>query len=255
MKNVLKAYLILASILTLSACNNNSKPEKEEKQETEAVEQNDVKHEKGEEDKTEMIDTLRGIDVSHFQGNVNWDEVKAGGMHFGIAKATQGMTYVDPEFANNWKGIMDNGLYRGCYHFYVAADDPIKQAENFVNTIKELGQHHLPPALDLEGGDIGGLDVSQYQANVLKWLTYVEKELNIQPMIYTNGPFGNEYLDNKEFSKYKLWIAEYGSKEAHVPKIWEDKSWSGWQFTSHDQLKGVNGSVDESKFLSSLLIK
>ncbi|MEQ8909354.1 MAG: GH25 family lysozyme [Vicingaceae bacterium] len=200
------------------------------------------------------VDTLRGIDVSHYQGRVNWDEVKSAGMHFGIAKATQGESYVDPEFTRNWKAIEAANLYRGSYHFYVAEDSPEKQADFFVKTVKDFGMHHLPPALDLEGSGIGKLKVDQYQKNVFQWLSIVEQELGIRPMIYTNRPFANQYLNNKEFDKYHLWVAEYGASKAKLPGIWIRKGWSGWQFTSHDSLIGVNGSVDESKFLSSLLL-
>lgn len=200
------------------------------------------------------IDTIRGVDVSHFQGDVNWDDVKASGMHFGITKATQGLDFVDPKFSENWVNIGKSGLYRGTYHFYVAEDDPIKQAEHFVNTVKSIDGHHLPPALDLEGENIGGKTIEQYHKDVLAWLNHVESKLNVKPMIYTNNPFGNKYLDNEKFSEYVLWVAEYGINEAKIPISWQKSSWTGWQFTSHDTLKGINTSVDESKFLSSILL-
>ncbi|MBL4710366.1 MAG: hypothetical protein JKY48_18200 [Flavobacteriales bacterium] len=200
------------------------------------------------------LDTIYGFDVSHFQGKVDWATIKKSGKHFGIAKATQGITYTDPEFQTNWSEIEGNGMYRGAYHFYVAKDDPIKQAEHFVNTVKDMGAHHLPPALDLEGQSIEGLTVEAYQEGVMKWLNYVEEKLGIKPMIYTNHPFGNQYLNNDQFSTYQLWIAEYGSEEAKIPEAWTNKSWTGWQFTEHDKTEGLNGSVDESRFLSSILL-
>lgn len=255
-----KLFFIFCVAL-ITACQSTTKPDVSDVKGDDTLksrvvtEKDNVQVEK-EKPKKEELDTVRGIDVSHFQGKVNWNEVKERGMHFGIAKATQGIGYTDPEFHNNWEKIKEIGLYRGTYHFYVAADDPIKQAEHFVNMVKSIGAHHLPPALDLEGSDIGGLSVEKYQENVMTWLKHVEENLGMKPMIYTNHPFGNQYLNNEEFSNYHLWIAEYGSREAKIPEAWkgEEKSWSGWQFTSHDTLKGVKGNVDESKFLSSLLI-
>ena len=72
-------------------------------------------------------------------------------------------------------------------------------------------------------------------------------------MIYTNNPFGNKYLNSDKFSKYKLWIAEYGSK-AKVPDTWKKTGWTGWQFTQSDRTEGIEGAVDESRFLSSILL-
>lgn len=240
---------IWIGLFSLFACQNSSAPDTqvvkpeatEAKQEKETVE-------------APKIDTLKGIDVSHYQGDVDWKVVKEGGMHFGIAKSTQGVGYTDPQFKSNWENIAAAGLYRGTYHFYVANDDPTAQAEHFINTVGNIGEHHINPILDLEA-TIGDLTVEEYQKNVLTWLKKVEESMGVTPVIYTNRPFGNANLNNEAFNKYHLWLAEYGAKKADVPDTWQKSGWSAWQFTSHDELKGVNGAVDESRFLSTLLIQ
>ena len=73
-------------------------------------------------------DYLQGIDVSHYQGFVNWKQVKAAGYAFGIAKATGGTRFVDSQFHNNWQGMREAGLVRGAYHFFHADENPIDQA-------------------------------------------------------------------------------------------------------------------------------
>ncbi len=247
--------ILLSSIIIFSvvACNSVSSQKEEVVKTVADSAKKEVPKEKPVVVEQVKIDTLLGFDVSHFQGTVDWSVIKESGKHFGIAKSTQGITYTDPEFHANWKALEENNLYRGTYHFYMPKDDPIKQAEHFVSTVKDMGVHHLPPALDLEGENIGGLSVEQYQKDVLKWLDYVEENLGMQPMIYTNHPFGNEYLNNDEFSKYKLWIAEYG-REAKIPEAWSKESWTGWQYTQSDKTVRVKGNVDESKFLSSILL-
>ncbi len=249
--NSLKSLAILCSILLSISCESSKS---NESQSLNKIAFSTTEKLKAKEETQEVkIDTLRGIDVSHYQGDVDWAKVKTAGMHFGIAKSTEGLSYVDPKFNKNWKNIAAAGLYRGTYHFFVANDDPLKQADHFINTVGSIENHHINPILDLEAS-IGDLTVEQYQKNVLIWLNRVEEKMGVLPLIYTDHPFGNANLNNEKFSKYKLWLAEYGAKHANVPDSWSDKGWSAWQFTSHDHLNGVNGNVDESKFLSSLLI-
>ena len=247
----LRTILLFSACLILFSCQQTNSHNSETK--NNLVSSNTEELKAKETPKKAKLDTLRGIDVSHYQGDVDWKEVKAGGMHFGIAKSTEGLSYVDPKFKENWDNIAAAGLYRGSYHFFVANDDPLKQAEHFINTVGSIENHHINPILDLEAS-IGDLTIEQYQKNVLIWLNKVEEAMGVMPIIYTDRPFGNTNLNNAEFSKYCLWLAEYGTKEATVPESWSAKGWSAWQFTSHDALKGVNGNVDESRFLSSMLI-
>ena len=82
--------------------------------------------------------TTNGIDVSHYQGTVDWVKVKATGITFAYAKATDGNTYTDPQFHTNWQGMRAAGILRGAYHFYETNDDPVTQANNFINALGSL---------------------------------------------------------------------------------------------------------------------
>src|SRR5580765_6643007 len=83
--------------------------------------------------------TVTGIDVSHYQGTVDWAKVAASGRKFGIAKATEGTGYVDASFAANWAAMANAGVIRGAYHYFHANLDPVTQAQHFVNTMGALG--------------------------------------------------------------------------------------------------------------------
>lgn len=194
---------------------------------------------------------ILGIDVSHFQGDVNWGEIKTDTMLFGYAKCTEGSGYTDPKFTENITNIRSAQLAAGGYHFYMAADDAEEQANHYLSTLGELKSGDMPPMLDLEGGgvkDDPNLDIEKFQADVILWLNTVEEKTGIQPIIYTNRPFGDKYLTNSEFAKYDLWIAEYGVEKPELPTTWADKGYTIWQRSSHAKEEGVKGNVDQDIF-------
>ncbi len=191
---------------------------------------------------------LQGIDVSHYQGSVNWSSVKNAGIVFAFAKATDGNTYTDPQFHTNWQAMQAAGILRGAYHFYETNDDPVTQAQNFINAIGSLAANDLPPVVDIEifKGNFGSASVA---ANLQTWLDTVEKALSRKPMIYTNTNFWNETI-NADFSQYPLWIAEYGVSQPKIPSSW--KNWNFWQSSQSGSVAGVTGSVDVDVFAGSM---
>ena len=192
--------------------------------------------------------TLQGIDVSHYQGTVNWSSVKNAGITFAFAKATDGNTYTDPQFHTNWQAMQTAGILRGAYHFYETNDDPVTQAQNFIKAVGSLAANDLPPVVDIEifKGAYGSASVA---ANLQTWLDTVEKALGRKPMIYTNTNFWNTTI-NADFSKYPLWIAEYGVSQPKIPSSW--KSWTFWQSSQSGSVAGVTGSVDTDVFAGSI---
>lgn len=199
-----------------------------------------------------------GIDVSHFQGKINWEEIKANNISFAYTKATEGNYYVDPKFKANWAEMTAAKMAKGAYHFYTTKEDGNTQAMHYINTVIDIDSGDLPPVLDLEQGGLNtDISVEEFQKEVMVWLTTVEQKLGVKPIIYTNNPFANKYLLQPEFATYKLWIAEYGVKEARVPKTWKNKGWSIWQRTESGNIEGEIGNVDHdltSVSLQSLLV-
>lgn len=189
----------------------------------------------------------QGIDVSHYQGAVNWQSVKQTGISFAFAKATDGGSNVDSQFKNNWQGMKTAGIVRGAYHFFEPTQDATAQANNFVNTVESLQASDLPPVIDVEINN--GASNSQMISSVTTWLTIVQQGLGRTPMIYTMASFWNAHLDN-QFGDYPLWIANYGVQSPAIPQGWSN--WEFWQHSQSGSVSGVTGSVDLDWFNGSL---
>lgn len=195
------------------------------------------------------IDTLiLGIDVSHFQGDIDWKKIKDANIQFAYDKATQGNHYKDPEYDKNKTGARSAGLIHGSYHFFTSNQPGLDQAKHFC-TVIDHRESDMPPVLDLEQGSIvNGVTILAFQKEVMEWLNEVERQLGVKPIIYTNHPFGDQYLDNPDFSAYELWIAEYGVSSPKIPKQWKEKGWLIWQRSERGSIEGAIGDVDHDLF-------
>jgi lysozyme len=192
------------------------------------------------------MDTVQGIDVSHFQGVVDWRQVAQAGMSFAFAKATEGITYVDPQFATNWAGIQAAGLLRGAYHFFEANDDATAQAQHFLATV-QLAPGDLPPVLDIE--TTAGVSNEQIWSGVSTWLQIVEQETGRQPILYTAPGFWNAHAPDLALARYPLWLADYAAQPV-LPHGWT--SWLFWQHSQSGSVAGVTGAVDLDLFSGTL---
>ena len=184
----------------------------------------------------------QGIDVSHFQGTVDWSKVHGAGKTFAFVKATEGIDLLDSQFATNWEGTQAAGLVRGAYHFFQPGDDPITQAEFFMSNV-ELAPGDLAPVLDVELSS--GVDATTLQANIKTWLETVETAYGVTPILYTDVNFANEFLSSG-FGKYPLWIADYEETAPEAVGSWLD--WDFWQYSDSGQVDGVDGDVDLDEF-------
>lgn len=188
---------------------------------------------------------LNGIDVSKYQPNVNWQDVKQAGNAFAFARATYGSVQVDAYFNSHWQGMKAAGVVRGPYHFFVTSEDATAQAELFLKTVGSLAPGDLPPVIDVEadsgtGGNIVG--------GVQTWLDIVEQRLGRVPIIYTAPAFWNANLTSG-FGRYPLWVAEYGLSAPKPVKGWAD--WTFWQHSESGTVPGISGSVDLNYFNGS----
>jgi hypothetical protein len=132
--------------------------------------------------------SARGIDVSHYQGTVDWQGVRMAGIQFAFAKATEGVTWTDPEFGTNWPGMRAAGLLRGAYHFFEPNDDAGQQAAFFLQTV-QLEAGDLPPVLDVE---TEGTSPQALWQGVQTWLEQVEAAVGLPPILYMSPTFANE---------------------------------------------------------------
>jgi len=204
------------------------------------------------------IYSIHGIDVSHYQANIDWDEVKAMQVKnikigFAFIKATEGIEDVDNAFKINWKGAKKAGIPRGAYHFFNPYRSGKAQAENFMDAVK-LTPGDLPPVLDVE--QAGTLSKEKLQQRVSEWLTIIERHYSVKPVIYTGADFYANLLKGK-FDDYPLWVAHYLVKDK--PRVSRD--WSFWQHNEAGHVNGVYGFVDfnvfngDSAAFNELLIK
>lgn len=240
------------SILLLLGCQSNDQPETTEN-ETSIT---DTTTSEAQPQPDEPALTY-GIDISKYQGDeLDYLNVKQDTLSFVICKATEGNSYVDPDFAQNWQEVATKGLIRGAYHFYHSDDDPNTQAQHFANTLSGLAATDLAPVIDFEGG---GIDKSQsvddVQSGLLTMIKALEDLTGRKPIIYTNHSTGTKYLTDPSLAEYPLWIADYeGKPTPHQPSVWADQTWVLWQKTdSYDvgstknDFDVYNGTIDELK--------
>lgn len=200
----------------------------------------------------EIADMPTGIDVSKFQGNVNWQEVKNAGHSFGFARAIDDETgtTADPEFAHNWQGMKDSGIFRGAYYFLRASRNMKEAADLFVSLVGQLGPGDLQPVIDVETAD--GVSANNILDAIQEWMEAVEAALNRQIIIYTYTPFWTNTLGNSNrFSDRALWIAEYTSApQPHFPSAFPHFSF--WQYSETGKVPGISGTVDMDRFNGSM---
>ena len=187
---------------------------------------------------------VNGIDVSHYQGEIDWPSVKAAGIEFAFIKATEGIDNVDERFAENWEGASDANIAHGAYHFFHANLSGAAQAEHFLSHVtRHPGD--LPPVLDLEITD--NMTAATIRKEALVWCQAVEKAWEVKPIIYTLPHYANNCLDGK-LSRYPLWVVDLG-----LISIWPAdcegwKQWKFWQHSHHGAVPGIDGEVDLDVF-------
>jgi lysozyme len=194
--------------------------------------------------------TLSGIDVSEYQGEIDWQAVANSGVTFCFVKGTEGVESRDPMFLENWKGAKSVGILRSAYHFFIASKDPVVQANNFLTLTQKVWENSdLPPVLDLEKTYFMNPGSVLDRAQV--WLNTVEKAIGRKPIVYTFPNFWHEGLeDTHRLNNYPLWIAHYETDTPWVPGGW--KTWNFHQYSESGTIPGIEGDCDLNNFKGSL---
>ena len=190
-----------------------------------------------------------GVDISHWQGAPDFNQMRAGGASFVFCKASQN-NWKDNQFERNWSASKDAGLLRGAYHFLDMREGALsagKQARFFSRELrKDIGE--LRPVLDFEFPGIAGYP--ELPENpicidlVSDFATVINGELGIWPMLYTNLNGVQRLSPLSDFMKnIELWIAWY-NVEKHSPKIGLWPNWRFWQYkaTGNGKLFGVESN-------------
>ena len=200
------------------------------------------------------ITPLEGLDVSRWQGTINWPQVKAAGKQFVVMKATEGTDYVDPMFATNRAGATAVGIPMTAYDFAspdATPNEAVLEADHLV-AVAGFVAGNLPPVLDLE--QTGGLAPAALQVWVRAWLDEVTAKLGIRPMIYVSPSFWSTKMANNTsiaLAGYKtLWIANWGVTSPTVPaNNWSGNGYTFWQYTDCGHVAGITtGCVDLDRY-------
>jgi lysozyme len=190
--------------------------------------------------------TLRGVDVSSYQGSINWSAAKASGITFGFAKATEGQTLVDSTFHANWSNMKAAGVVRGAYHFFHPNESATAQANFVLQTVGALGAGDLPIVLDFEVLD--GVSEATAVSDAVTFLQTVSNATGKTAILYMSSAFlSGSY---SALSRYTLWVANYGVSCPGLPREWS--SWTFWQNSDSGNVSGISGGTDTDIFNGSL---
>lgn len=180
----------------------------------------------------------RGVDVSHYQGRVDWSAVEEAGVGFAFVKATEGVTFTDPTFRRHWTALGETAILRGAYHRFKPTRDAAAQAEHFLAVVR-VREGDLPPVLDVEATD--GVSDARLIRGVRTWLQTVERRTGVRPIVYTKPGFRRAHLGTA-LDDYPLWIAEYGvDSPSHA-------RWTFWQHSEQGRVPGIQKIVDLDRF-------
>lgn len=189
---------------------------------------------------------VRGVDVSEYQGDIDWSVLAAQDIDFAFIKATEGSSYTDEHFAENWEMAAKTELKIGAYHFFSFGSPGREQAEQFCDTVQTVPDM-LPPVVDVEPygayKEISGENLSE----LTEWLDAVEEHYGIKPIIYTTSWWYKNSIEST-FPDYDIWIRSVYSK----PSI--DVQWTFWQYSNRARLDGYDGEeryIDMNVFCGS----
>jgi lysozyme len=185
---------------------------------------------------------IRGIDVSHHQGPIDWPQVKSSGQSFAFIKATEGADFRDTRFADNWQLARAQGLVTGAYHFFTFCSAGLAQAENFL-AVAPLDAPSLPLAVDVEftGNCVGweSLDAIRHELRV--FVERVRAHAGHSPLLYTT-----------EEVRLELVPAALHGHDYWIRSLWcepdEDLRWHFWQYSDTGRVAGISGEVDLNVF-------
>lgn len=196
---------------------------------------------------------VHGIDVSKYQGNIDWEKVRQAGVSFAWIKATEGGDHLDGKFKTNWDNAKAAGVLRGAYHFTYWCRSLGEQADWFIKNVP-VDPDALPPVLDVEWNhDSKSCPFKADREVALRemkvFLFKMENHYGKRPVIYADIPFHKDVLANGELSEYPFWIRAV-KDPPHTR--YSNRKWSFWQFTATGTIPGIPAKVDRNVFAGSI---
>lgn len=190
---------------------------------------------------------VHGVDVSRWQGNINWSVLKKNGANFAYIKATDGGDHLDPMFRRNWRGAEAAGVKRGAYHFFYWCRPAAHQAEWFIRHVPR-DANALPPVIDVEWVRSRSCPKRPSPAVVRKkmaaFMNMLEAHYGQRPLIYTAPDFYEDNLAGA-FPNHPFWLRAVAE---HPSKVYPGRQWVFWQYSGTGLSKGVGEKIDLNVF-------
>ncbi len=193
----------------------------------------------------------QGIDVSEWQGRINFKEVAESGIEVVYIRASEGTSYIDPYFMDNYRGAKENGIRVGFYHFLTATttEEAEREAKFFVSNIKGL-EPDCKLAMDFEV--FNGLGREEINRISKVFLEKVEELSGKECVIYSDASNARDVFDEELAKKYPIWVADYFVDEPANNGKWD--SWVGFQYSDKGRIKGISGNVDRDRFTGGIFL-
>ena len=191
---------------------------------------------------------VHGIDISKWQGDINWNEVRKAGIAFVFMKATEGGDHTDSRYEEYWRGARAAGIAHAPYHFYYFCRPAREQAAWFIANVPRESVH-MPPVLDVEWNHASRTCTSRPDPETVRsemkvWMDIVGRHYGKRPIIYTPVDFHRENLDG-HFTGHQFWLR---SVAAHPQDIYPSHPWTLWQYTGTGIMPGIRGNTDINAF-------
>lgn len=191
---------------------------------------------------------VHGIDISKWQGDINWAEVRKAGIAFVFMKATEGGDHTDSRYEEYWRGARAAGIAHAPYHFYYFCRPAREQAAWFIANVPRESVH-MPPVLDVEWNHASRTCTSRPDPETVRsemkvWMDIVGRHYGKRPIIYTPVDFHRENLDG-HFTGHQFWLR---SVAAHPQDIYPSHPWTLWQYTGTGIMPGIRGNTDINAF-------
>lgn len=189
-----------------------------------------------------------GIDVSNYQKDINWSQVRSAGVQVAYIKATEGDYFKDKYAVANYNEAKANGIKVGFYHFLNGSSSGRTQAEFFYNFLKSnnLLQYDCKLCLDVE------VAISDVCGRAVDFCNRLKQLSGQDILIYTGPSFANAHLDGR-LSGYPCWIAHYGVSTPMATNVW-GTNYAGHQYSSKGNVAGVNGNCDVDRFEDGIFL-
>lgn len=191
-----------------------------------------------------------GIDVSEWQGEIDWEKVKEAGIEIAYIRASEGNNYIDPDAIRNYNGAKANGIKVGFYHYLTATNEQeaTQQAEFFVSTIKGL---NIDCRLAMDFESFGGLSIAEINNISEIFLQEVQTLSGKEVIIYSDAYNARRIFSEELAEKYPIWVADYYVSE---PEDGNWDVWDGFQYTDEGIIEGIDDYVDRDYFTNGVLL-